>query len=250
LRDLGLVSDESGTALQAGPGERADLLFAAAIASEAPLWLEDADTLIQTPDDLPGDALALAETLQLGEARAMAAIRQAHGKLDLERRKEVGALGERLLVVLLEEQWPGATRHVSEQDDGLGYDVELRIGETTWKLEVKSTTRRNRLRIYLSRNEFSVGSLLREWRLIVLGLGQNDQIEALATVTTPYLLTVAPEDTASFSRWESASFELAPEQLSLGLSFIDPALVHARASLLAGGRAGGETTFTWMPAGT
>ena len=180
----------------------------------------------------------------------MAAIRQVHGKVDLERRKEVGVLGERLLVELLETQWPGATTHVSEQDDGLGYDVELCIAQITWKLEVKSTTRRNRLRIYLSRNEFSVGSLLQEWRLVVLGLSQNDEIEALATVATPYLLTVAPEDTASFSRWESASFELAPEQLTLGLSFVDPALVCARASLLAGGHAGGETTFTWMPTET
>jgi hypothetical protein len=69
-------------------------------------------------------------------------------------------------------------------DDGLGYDIELCLGQITWKLEVKSTARRNRLRVYLSRNEFSVGSLLEEWRLVVLGLGQSDEIQAIATVTT------------------------------------------------------------------
>lgn len=177
---------------------------------------------------------------------ALAGIRQVHGKVDLERRGQVGALGEQLLVQLLEEHWPGAARHVSLRDDGLGYDIELDVDETTWKLEVKSTTRRNRLRIFLSRNEFTVASLLPEWRLVVVGLGSTGEIEAVATVTNSHVLTVAPEDTAPFARWESVSLELAAQQLSRGLSCVDSASVPST-SLLAGDQGTSHAGFAWMP---
>lgn len=240
LRELGLVNDNPQPA-RAG-ADHVLTLFRAALEFERPLWLEDADTLVRTADDIPGDALGLAGVLDLDDADSMAAIRQAHGKVDLERRDEVGAIGEAHLVALLERLWPGSTRHVSEHDDGLGYDIELELEGRAWKLEVKSTTRWHRLRIFLSRNEFEVGSLLSDWRLVVLGLGDDMQIEAVVTVPTPYLHTVVPQDTASAGRWASASVDLAPEHVRAGLPFVS----HSDPLLLSGRPADG-CEFKWVP---
>lgn len=58
LSKLGLLDDADETE-QWSAGELPSVLFRAAIASEDPIWLEDADTLVRTSDDLPADALAL-----------------------------------------------------------------------------------------------------------------------------------------------------------------------------------------------
>jgi hypothetical protein len=49
-------------------------------------------------------------------------------------------------------------------------------------------------------------------------------------------------------RWESASFELGPEQLRLGLGFTRPAHVASPGSLLARGYVDDGNVFTWTPA--
>lgn len=247
LREIGLVSGERNY-LPLAAGQRAELLFRASLAADEPAWLEDADGLIEAIDDMPSDALALAGALGLSDAEALAGIRQVHGKLDLARRNEVGVLGERLLVDLLETQWPGCARHVSSEDDSLGYDIVLEIGGTAWKLEVKSTTRRNRLRVFVSRNELAVGSLLPDWRLVIVGISSSENIEAIATMRVPYLTSVAPQNKSAVSRWESASFDLAPERLDAGLSFLQADEVAGAAQVLERGRAGEESSFSWMPA--
>jgi hypothetical protein len=50
-------------------------------------------------------------------------------------------------------------------------------------------------------------------------------------------------------RWESASFELGPEQLRLGLGFTRPTDVASPGSLLARGYVDVGNVFTWTPAG-
>jgi hypothetical protein len=222
LRRVGLVPPD-------GPlialGNAADVqasvsLFRTVIALDEPVWLQDADLLVRAPAELPEDALNLAETLELGDIDAVGAIRHVHRRLDLTRRNEVGALGERRLVELLEAAWPAAVQHVSQHDDGLGYDIELHVYDCAWKLEVKSTTRRGRLRVFLSRNEFETGMAREDWRLVVLRLGDNDQIHQLGTVSTAWIGASVPQDHGASGRWESASLELTPDVLAGGLPFV------------------------------
>lgn len=64
----------------------------------------------------------------------------------------------------LERRWPGSTRHVALTDDGLGYDLAFSCRGRTLHLEVKTTGRRGRLVLYLSRHEHEVALLDPDWR--------------------------------------------------------------------------------------
>lgn len=224
LKTLGLVPAD-GEPPPASLGVSEDftpelVLFRAVIIKQPPIWLLNADTLIRSPADLPEDARAMAGVLELGDTDTFAAVRQAHAKVDLARRAEVGAAGEEALVDLLEEAWPGACRHVSPCDDSLGFDIELAVRERTWKLEVKSTTRRGSLRVYLSRNEFETARVREGWRLVVVWLDRDLRIAGLATVPTAWITDVVPRDPTAWGRWESVALSLGPGQLEPGLSFV------------------------------
>lgn len=228
--------------------EIAEVMFARCLADWSPAWLVDSDSMVRSPDDLPVDAASLAGTVGLDHERAVVVIRQVHGHVDLERRGLVGALGEAELVNLLSESWRGEVNHASLLDDGLGYDVRLRLDDTIWHLEVKSTTRRGRLVVYLSRHEFETAAVDHSWRLIVVGLDETSKLGAVATVSWPELQSAAPHDHDDSSRWESARFEIAPRFLTAGLPFLigpgetlDP-LTEALSTLEE--RSSG---FAWMP---
>ena len=95
------------------PGTIVDeLLFAACLELEQPLWLQDADVLVTDTDALPEETTELAASLGLDEDTALRVIRQVHGKVDLAERARVGLLGEIALVALLQRQWPGCVHHV------------------------------------------------------------------------------------------------------------------------------------------
>ena len=67
---------------------------------------------------------------------------------------------------------------VALKDDGLGYDVVGPLPTAMWHLEVKSTTRRGRLVIRISRLEYEIGAMDPLWRLVIVGL--DSQHEAAA----------------------------------------------------------------------
>ena len=151
------------------------LLFERSLEQASPAWLPDADVLIPDESEVPQDAANLARTLGIPELSAFLAIRQVHGRVDLAQRTRVGSAGEVVLRDLLEKAWPGSTTHVAQTDDGFGYDLVFRCNCIEWHLEVKSTTRRGRLVIYLSRHEHDVGLREPNWRLVVVGL--DNQLE-------------------------------------------------------------------------
>jgi Domain of unknown function (DUF3883) len=238
LRNLELVPADGTHNL---PGSAADIhasvtLFRTVIALDEPVWLQDADLLVRAPAELPEDALSLAETLELGDIDAVGAIRHVHRRLDLERRNEIGALGEQRLAELLETAWPASVEHVSQHDDGLGYDIELYVYDCAWKLEVKSTTRKGRMRVFLSRNEFETGMVRADWRLVVLRLGADEQIDYLGTVPTAWIGASVPKDHVACGRWESASLELTPDVLAAGLPFVAETGAVSHPLLLQGTR--------------
>ncbi len=179
----------------------------------------------QGPTEVPQDTARVAAALGLGDGEAFAAIRQVHGRVDLELRSRIGAAGERALVKLLEAEWPGAVVHVALANDGFGYDVLLYAAERAWHLEVKTSTRQGRSVIYLSRHEFEVARFDDNWRLILIILGESGQVASISTIDHKILFSQAPHDVANFSRWESARFEVTRDQQMYGLAFLRQELI-------------------------
>lgn len=201
------------------------LVFLRGIEHEGAAWLPDADLLIRDPTEVPQDTARVAAALGLGDGEAFAAIRQVHGRVDLELRSRIGAAGERALVKLLEAEWPGAVVHVALANDGFGYDVLLYAAERAWHLEVKTSTRQGRSVIYLSRHEFEVARFDDNWRLILIILGESGQVASISTIDHKILFSQAPHDVANFSRWESARFEVTRDQQMYGLAFLRQELI-------------------------
>lgn len=223
-------------------------LFQKALEFARPAWLSDADALIPDDGELPEDARGLATALGLGNKAAYSAIQSIHGKVDLASRAMVGALGEKALVQILETRWPGSTLHIAQYSDAFGFDIRFRYQSVDWHLEVKSTVRRGRLKIYVSRNEYEVGSRDPHWRLIVLGLDESYQIAALATLPSSHLGTLAPVDTTASSRWQTASFELKADDLIRGMDFLsESGECMQRASGAPSYGDFSEPSFAWMP---
>lgn len=164
------------------PAELDALFLASILEATRPPWLQDADLLVRTTADLPEDLAELASTLNVTDNAALLTVGMVHGKVDLEQRAAVGAVGELRLIELLEALWPGSTHHVAAEHDGLGYDVTFSSMGATWHLEVKSTTRRGRLVVHLSRHEHEVALCDPAWRLIAVGLDEGDRLACVATI--------------------------------------------------------------------
>jgi hypothetical protein len=256
LRTLELLTDhrhgvDISAAVRELPEDQINqLLFERILERVAPAWLPDADLLVPDAAELPQDAASLAETLGLSERVAFVAVRHVQGRIDLAERARIGLAGERALIGLLERRWPGSTTHVAQTDDGFGYDVLFRHGNVQWHLEVKTTTRRGRLVIHLSRHEHEVGLYDPDWRLVVVGLDDQLRLQAVATVRHAELFGRAPRDVCAEAKWQSASHQLKSKDLQQGFSFLDEPTIGQE--LTAGQIPSNSSTdilkaFTWMP---
>lgn len=225
-----------------------NLLFEKIIESSAPAWLPDSDLLIPDPSDIPGDAATVACVLGLKELEAFRGIRNVHSRIDLAKRKQIGDAGELALLQFLEQYRPGSTVHVASLSDGFGYDIAFQHGDCEWHLEVKSTTRRGRMNIHVSRHEYEESTRDPNWRLIIIGLDRNLQMVAIATLRPGHLVALAPSDISSKARWQSAAFEIVENNLIRGLRLFDeiPHKAPLTGSLqLQTGCP--ETWFEWLP---
>lgn len=214
-------------------------LMADAVETDQPPWLFDADELVISSTDLPADVENLADALCLPPDRAFQAIRRAQQKVDVEMRQRVGALGELALLQALEERWPASATHVSATDDTAGYDISINLLGNPTHIEVKSTNRRGRLVVYLSRHEFETGLLDPAWRLVVVGIDSEGRLGALATVRAEALQARAPLDQDPRGRWDSTRFTLGSGDLDPGLR---PCGADDRLD------APSAVAFAWMPA--
>lgn len=253
LRQVGLLTeDEHGFGLTSNtrrlsPEDANRLLFGLSLQAAVPPWLADADALVLAPSELPQDALDVASSLGLTEEAALLCVRQIHGHADLAERSRVGAAGEVALIELLEDFRLGSTDYVAARHDGYGYDIGFTTGTEQWHLEVKTTTRRARLQIHLSRHEYEVMQLDPSWRLVVVGLDGQD-VAAIATVSSDVLRDRAPVDASSLSRWESARHELVASDLHEGLGFITETTGSSSEQfLMTGHRPGSFGKYAWMP---
>jgi hypothetical protein len=215
-------------------------LYAQLIESMAPPWLLDADILISNSEDLPFDAERLAQTFGVGAETAFAAIMGVQRKVDLDARERLGLAGEVALIAALEARWPGSTVHVSTFDDSAGYDVQLMLPSRSWHLEVKTTTRRGRLTIHLTRNEYATSRRDDSWALVLIGLDAAGDLAAIATLRGDTLRTQVPRNVSPRGRWEVAAIDLSPADLIRGLVLADT----IEESLTAGK---GAAEFAWLP---
>jgi len=219
LRSTGMLEAEPGSV---PPNHR--VLISAIETSDA-VWLPNADEFADDPDLLPDDVAAAAEALEIEPSTAAGYIRSAWGKVDLELRARIGSAGERALVELLEANPAAIVDHVALWADGLGYDVSVRHGLQEGHLEVKSTTRRHRLTLHLSRNEFLVSQRDPAWILVALRLDPDDfRLRSVATIDSAWLAQQMPTDTGDHGSWETCRVDVPTDSIVPGLGPLSPIL--------------------------
>jgi hypothetical protein len=209
-------------------------VFAAALSLSGASWLSDADLLVQSPDEIPEDALRAAIAVGITDEEAYAQIIGVWGHVDAEARKRVGAAGEKALVELLAGGVDGDVRHVSLVSDGFGYDISVSVGDRRFHLEAKATTRRGRLTLFLSRHECEVMRRDPSWYLVVVRLDHRMEPTAVAVVPRSWVVLNTPADRGTAGRWESCRLEVPHMILEAGIPPIEGALKPDASGLLGG----------------
>ncbi|MFD4353383.1 protein NO VEIN domain-containing protein [Nocardia sp. NPDC058518] len=212
LKSVGLLDDaDVSTPI-------ADQVFDAAILHSDALWLADADSLIQAPEELPADVHAVAEALGIEDISAFQRVHQVWGKVDLVERKRIGDAGEFALIGLLSEAAASHDiDHVALRADGFGYDIAYRRCGEARNFEVKTTTRRTRTVLYLSRHEYRTMMNDPNWHLVVVRLdGDLEPIE-VGRVPQDWISSNVPVDTSTNGRWESCRMTVPEDVLVPGV---------------------------------
>jgi Domain of unknown function (DUF3883) len=205
LRDMELL-EKIGS-----PIPLANLVLGAIFENAAPPWVQDADQLVQSPDELPSDVVSAGEVLGLDADGIYAQLVASWGKVDATVRDRVGFAGEAALVSILNERADCRVDHVSTWSDGFGYDIAFAQGAASAHLEVKSTTRTGRFTAYLSRHEYRV--MLRDphWVLVVVRLTADLDLAAVGSVPRGWIAAAVPRDAGSFGSWASCKLEVPGE---------------------------------------
>lgn len=193
------------------------LLLARLLLSSQPYWLDAAADLA---DDPPSDLVRLAGRLGVSLESAVLVSSGVARKVDVDRQHEVGRRGEAVLAELLARHGLDPV-HAALRDDTLGYDIALR-GRWNAHLEVKTTTARGRLRVYLSRHEANVSAVDGTWHLVAVALRDNE-LAAVATINRRSIAGRLPADKHAGGRWESVRLDLAADDLIPGLAFLEDA---------------------------
>jgi hypothetical protein len=207
-------------------------VFTAAVAGTETAWFPDADLLVRRPDELPEDALRAAGALALGDAEAYAQIAAAWGKVNTAERERIGAAGELALVELLTKFVNGRVEHVAAISDGYGYDIAVHAREHAVHIEAKTTVRRGRLAVYLSRNEYETMRRNPSWHLVTVRLTPDLEPVAVATVPREWIAAEAPRDRGSCGRWESCRLEVPLDVPESGIPALRPALTADAPAIL------------------
>ncbi|MEV0148618.1 MULTISPECIES: DUF3883 domain-containing protein [unclassified Nonomuraea] len=207
-------------------------VFEAAI-SQLP-WFQDADVLVQEPGELPEDALHAAEVLGLDKVQAFQHVHSLWGKVDVERRTHVGSAGETALVDLLKISLAAQVDHVAQYSDGHGYDIEVAGAALQLHIEAKTTLRRRRLTIFLSRHEYETMIHDPSWQLVAIRLSPELKAEAVCSVPTDWIRRNVPQDRGFSGRWESCRLHVPLDHVSSGIPRTSPLFQETRSPMLDG----------------
>ncbi|MFF8671981.1 DUF3883 domain-containing protein [Streptomyces sp. NPDC015242] len=210
-------------------------VFGAAMANSQVPWFRDADLLIRRPDELPEDALRAAEALGLTQEEAFAQVSTVWGKVDSEERSRIGTAGELALVELLSKSAKGRVEHVAAWSDGYGYDIFVDTRQHSAHLEVKTTLRKGRLTVYISRNEYETMMRDADWELVTVRLTADLQLAAVAAVPKRWIVDHVPSDRSPRGRWQSCRLDIPPEVPVPGIPSVMPMLNEAAPVVLRKG---------------
>lgn len=211
LKELGLLEHQGS---QMPPAAR---VLSAIFERAAPPWVQDADQLVRSPEELPSDIVSAGAVLGLDADEVFGQLMSSWGKVDMAARERVGAAGEAALAALLRE-CPGArVGHVAAWSDGYGYDIAFAHGAVAAHLEVKSTTRSGRFTAYLSRHEYGVMLRDSRWLLVTVRLTPEMEIVGVGHVPREWIAANVPTDTGSFGSWESVKLEVPVGVIASGV---------------------------------
>ncbi|MFF0126391.1 protein NO VEIN domain-containing protein [Streptomyces mirabilis] len=101
--------------------------------------------------------------------------------------------------------------------DGLGYDISVERAEKALHFEVKTTNRRGRLAIYLSRNEYEVMCADADWQLATVFLDEAGRLAAVGIVDRGWIAGSVPVDSSAYGRWESVRLKVPSTAVSPGI---------------------------------
>lgn len=202
IRDTGLIES-------VGSGIPVPLRILGALFERGELpWVRDADQLVREPGELPTDVLNAGAALGLGANAVYGQLLSSWGKVDTAARERVGAAGEAALVEMLGSRTNARVAQVSAWSDGYGYDIEVVSEGIAAHLEVKSTTRRGRMAVYLSRNEFDVMLRDESWSLVLVHLNSELVVIGTGSVPNQWIVEHAPQDVDVSGRWASCKLEI------------------------------------------
>lgn len=205
IRDTGLIES-------VGSGIPVPLRILGALFERGELpWVRDADQLVREASELPTDVLNAGAALGLDANAIYGQLLSSWGKVDTAERERVGAAGELALVHLLGSRTDAEVEQVSAWSDGHGYDIEVVGDGVAAHLEVKSTTRRGRMAVYLSRNEFDVMLRDESWSLVLVRLDSELAVTGTGAVPNQWIVEHAPQDVDVSGRWASCKLEIPPD---------------------------------------
>lgn len=221
LRDLDLL-ESVGSRVPA-----ANIVLGAIFEKAALPWVQDADDLVRSPDELPTDIVTAGEALGLAPAAVYEQLISSWRKVDTATRERVGAAGEAALVGLLREKSDALVEHVSIWSDGFGYDVAISTETVSGHLEVKSTTRLGRFTAYLSRHEYDV--MLRDpnWVLATVRLTAEFDLAGVGSVPSDWVAANVPQDVGTFGAWAAVKLSIPAEVISSGIPHLGEELSAA-----------------------
>jgi hypothetical protein len=220
LRDLDLLK---------GIGSRvpaANIVLGGIFEKAAPPWVQDADDLVRSPEELPSDIVTAGQALGLAPSEVYEQLISSWGRVDTAARERVGAAGEAALVGLLREKSDALVEHVSTWSDGFGYDVAYSADDVSVHLEVKSTTRVGRFTAYLSRHEYDV--MLRDphWILVTVRLTAELELAGVGSVPSDWVAANVPRDVGLSGSWASVKLQVPADVISSGIPQLGDCAAH------------------------
>lgn len=213
-----------GTGLLASVGSSSPVatrLLGAVFEKTPPSWVQDADTLVLSADDLPTDIVEAGNVIGIDADAVYEQLVASWGKVDTAARERVGAAGEAALVALLREHTDAQVDHVATWSDGYGYDIAYKGTPMTAHLEVKSTTRFGRLTVYLSRNEYNVMCRDDCWALVAVRLTAELNIDGVGSIPKAWIAAQVPRDAGPRGSWASCKLEVPADVVYNGIHHLD-----------------------------
>jgi len=133
---------------------------------------------------------------------------------------EIGRCGELAVMAMLRESLPPNTHHrihhISLTNDAVGFDISApssRDNGETSLIEVKTTVRPDTsFPVFLSRNEFRVGSLNQNWWIVCVRI-IDDIPTVLGHIQLKSVDDWLPRDIDQRATWETVKLRLDPEML-------------------------------------